>query len=129
MTGPAGQGPAGQDPAGPGRARSSQADDPEERDPGLARERTSLSWTRTAISFAALGGVVLKANVISGLIILAIAPLIWQLGRVTRGDSSGATLPAVGATRLFMITVSIVAVSLLCLFIAIFGRAVPGALR
>jgi uncharacterized membrane protein YidH (DUF202 family) len=129
MTGPAGQGPAGQGPGGRGRARPSQADDPEERDPGLARERTSLSWTRTAISFAALGGVVLKANVISGLIILAIAPLIWQLGRLTRGDSSGTTLPAVGATRLFMITVSIVAVSLLCLFIAIFGRAVPGALR
>jgi uncharacterized membrane protein YidH (DUF202 family) len=129
MTGPAEQGPAGQGPAGPGRARPEAADDPEERDPGLARERTSLSWTRTAISFAALGGVVLKANVISGLIILAIAPLIWQLGRVTRGDSAGTALPAVGATRLLMITVSIVAVSLLCLFIAIFGRAVPGALR
>ena len=120
MTG--GTGPAGPERPDPG-------DDPEERDPGLARERTSLSWTRTAISFAALGGVVLKANVISGLIILAIAPLIWQLGRVTRGDSPGTSLPAVGATRLFMITVSIVAVALLCLFIAIFGRAVPGALR
>jgi uncharacterized membrane protein YidH (DUF202 family) len=129
MTESAEPGPAGPGPAGPGRARPQPADDPEERDPGLARERTSLSWTRTAISFAALGGVVLKANVISGLIILAIAPLIWQLGRVTRGDSPGTSLPAVGATRLFMITVSIVAVSLLCLFIAIFGRAVPGALR
>jgi uncharacterized membrane protein YidH (DUF202 family) len=104
-------------------------DDPEERDPGLARERTLLSWTRTAISFAALGGTVLKANVISGLIILAIAPVIWQLGRVSRGTAARTGLPAVGATRLFIITVSIVAVSLLCLVVAIFGQAVPGALR
>ena len=114
-------------PTGPGR--SQPGDDPEERDPGLARERTSLSWTRTAISFAALGGVVLKANVISGLIILAIAPVIWQLGRVTRGKAESADLTAIGATRLFLIAVSIVAVSLLCLAVAIFGRSVPAALR
>jgi uncharacterized membrane protein YidH (DUF202 family) len=104
-------------------------DDPEERDPGLARERTSLSWTRTAISFAALGGAVLKANVITGLVILAIAPVIWQLGRVSRGRAARTDLTAADATRLLIITVSIVAVSLLCLVIAIFGKAVPGALR
>ncbi len=76
--------PGGQD--GPGDDR----DDPEERDPGLARERTSLAWTRTAISFAALGGVVLKANVVTGLIILAIAPVIWRLGHATRGGAERA---------------------------------------
>ena len=104
-------------------------DDPEERDPGLARERTSLAWTRTALSFAALGGAVLKVNVITGLVILAVAPVIWQAGRVTRGRSPATGLPAVGATRLFLIAVSIVAVSLLCLAVAIFGSSVPGALR
>jgi uncharacterized membrane protein YidH (DUF202 family) len=114
--------------------RDPTADGPEERDSGLARERTALSWTRTAISFAALGGTVLKENVITGLIILAIAPLIWQLGRVTRGAAPGAgdrlpVMPVVGATRLFRITVSIVGVALLCLVIAILGRSAPGALR
>jgi len=104
-------------------------DDPEERDPGLARERTSLAWTRTAISFAALGGTVLKANVITGLITLAIAPLIWQLGRVSRGSATDGELPEVGAFRLFLIAVTIVLVAMICLAIAIFGRAVPGALR
>jgi uncharacterized membrane protein YidH (DUF202 family) len=103
-------------------------DDPEERDPGLARERTSLAWTRTAISFAALGGVVLKTNVVTGLIILAIAPIIWHFGRITRGRST-AGLPVVGAARLFLIAISLVAVSLLCLAVAIFGKSVPGALR
>jgi uncharacterized membrane protein YidH (DUF202 family) len=98
-------------------------------DPGLARERTSLAWTRTAISFAALGGAVLRANVITGLIILAIAPVIWQLGRVSGGGAARTDLPIVGATRLFIIAASIVAVSLLCLVIAIFGKAVPGAIR
>jgi Domain of unknown function (DUF202) len=134
-------------------------DDLEERDPGLARERTSLAWTRTALSFAALSGAVLKANIITGLIILAVAPLIWQLGHISRGrppdsprpadptapagpansalpagpalpaDPAGPALPVVGATRLFIITLAVVAVSLLCLIVAILGPADPGALR
>jgi uncharacterized membrane protein YidH (DUF202 family) len=127
MSPPGGQEAAGQAAAGQGQPRS--GDGPEERDPGLARERTSLSWTRTAIAFAALGGTMLKANVVTGLVILAVAPVVWQLGRVTRGDAAQAGLSAVGAMRLFIITVSIVAVALLCLAVAIFGRAVPGALR
>jgi uncharacterized membrane protein YidH (DUF202 family) len=106
----------------------------EEGIPGLAQERTSLAWTRTAISFAALGGVVLKANVITGLIILIVAPVIWQLGRVSRGNApvTGGheqAMPVVGAARLFTIAVSIAVVALLCLVIAIFGKSVPGALR
>ncbi len=124
--------PAPPPPPEPGRPSggSQPGPDPEERDPGLARERTSLAWTRTAIAFAALGGVVLKANVVTGLIILAIAPLVWQLGRVpARGGSPGASLAAVSAARLRLITVSIVAVSLLSLLVAVLGRSVPGALR
>jgi uncharacterized membrane protein YidH (DUF202 family) len=103
--------------------------DPEQPDAGLARERTSLSWTRTAISFGALGGTVLKENVVTGLVILALVPVIWQLGRVSRGRGAHGNLPAVRAARLFFITVSIVAVSLVCLAVAIFGKSVPGALR
>jgi uncharacterized membrane protein YidH (DUF202 family) len=112
-----------------GQAGDQAGDGPQERDPGLSRERTSLAWTRTAISFAALGGTVLKANVITGLLILAIAPVIWQLGRVSRGRAAPTELRALGATRLFIIAASIAAVSLLCLVVAIFGKAVPGALR
>jgi hypothetical protein len=72
---------------------------------------------------------VLKANVITGLIILALAPVVWHLGRVSRGSAARAGLPLVSATRLFLITVSIVAVALICLAVAIFGKSAPGALR
>ncbi len=112
--------------------------DPEERDPGLARERTSLAWTRTAISFAALGGAVLKVNVVTGLIILAIAPLVWQLGRLSgdvlqegaakAADTKAGDPEMIGVTRIRLITVSIVGVSLLCLLVALLGHAAPGAL-
>jgi uncharacterized membrane protein YidH (DUF202 family) len=109
-------------------APQAPGDDPEERDPGPARERTSLAWTRTALSFAAVGGVVLKVNVITGLLILAVAPVVWQLGRVSRGGGAPG-LPVVGPVRMFVIAVSIVAVALLSALVAIFGHSVPGALR
>jgi uncharacterized membrane protein YidH (DUF202 family) len=94
-------------PARPGPS----PDDPEESDPGLARERTSLAWTRTAISFAALGGAVLKVSVAFGLVILAMAALVWRLGQVQRP----------GAQRLWLTTVIIVAVAMLSLAIALAG--------
>ena len=136
MTGPEAPAPGGEVAPDPDQQRSREpsGNELEEGIPGLAQERTSLAWTRTAISFAALGGVVLKENVITGLIILAIAPVVWQLGRVSRGAGSRAAqreqaMPVVGAVRLFTIAVSTAVVALLCLIIAIFGKSVPGALR
>ena len=83
-------------------------DGPEDRDPGLARERTALAWTRTAISFAAVGGVVLKRDVVPGLILLAVALVIWELGR----------LPHHRPGQLRLVTVTIVAVSLVVLVVS-----------
>jgi Domain of unknown function (DUF202) len=105
------------------------ATDTEEGDAGLALERTSLSWTRTAISFAALGGVMLKDNVITGLLILAVVPVIWRLGRLPSSGSPPSGLPTVGATRIRVITASVVGVALLSLLIAVLGPSVPGALH
>jgi uncharacterized membrane protein YidH (DUF202 family) len=80
---------------------------PPDIDPGLARERTQLAWTRTAISFAAVAGVVLKKEVIPGLILLCIAPAIWAVGRraYRRQD------------RLKVVTGTIVAVSVVALVV------------
>ena len=69
------------------------ADDIEDADPGLARERTELSWTRTAISFAALGGAVLKSRPYAGISILVLSGLIWELGQVARASGAGRAGP------------------------------------
>ncbi len=84
-------------------------DDHEDGDPGLARARTSLAWTRTALSFAAVGGVVLKKDVVAGLIIMAATPVIWQLGRLAYHRPG----------RLKLVTATIVAISLVALGVAV----------
>jgi uncharacterized membrane protein YidH (DUF202 family) len=95
--------------AGSGNAGDHVPDDIEDLDPGLARQRTSLAWTRTALSFAAVGGVVLKKDVVPGLVILCIVPVVWQLGRLPRH------LPG----RLKLVTATIVTVSLVALVVAL----------
>jgi uncharacterized membrane protein YidH (DUF202 family) len=83
--------------------------DYEDVDPGLARVRTSLAWTRTALSFAAVGAVVLRKDIIAGLLILAAAPVIWRLGRLDHH------LPG----RIRLVTATIVAVALVSLVVAV----------
>ena len=83
--------------------------DYEEADPGLARVRTSLAWTRTALSFAAVGAVALRKDVIAGLLILATVPVIWWLGRLTHHFRG----------RIRLVTATIVIVSLVALAVAV----------
>ena len=64
-------------------------DDIEDADPGLAAERTELAWTRTAISFAAVGGAALRSHPAVGVPLLALSPLIWELGRLPRKPGTG----------------------------------------
>lgn len=94
-------------------------DQDQDHDPGLAAERTRLAWSRTAISVAALGGVVLKLNVATGLAILVIAPLLWQIGRFAPSGSDATASPAARRIRIQAITASIVIVSILCLVVAL----------
>jgi uncharacterized membrane protein YidH (DUF202 family) len=86
-----------------------ESQDDHDADPGMARARTSLAWTRTALSFAAVGGVVLKRDLVPGLIIMAAAPVVWQLGRLAHH------LPG----RLKLVTVTIVVVALVSLAVAV----------
>ncbi|HLK00436.1 MAG TPA: hypothetical protein VKU39_11080, partial [Streptosporangiaceae bacterium] len=81
------------------------------------------------ISVAALGGVAVKVNVPAGLAILAVAPLLWQIGRLTPSGSPGLASPVARVTRIRVITVTIVAVSVLCLIVALLGPGLPGELR
>ena len=110
-----GSGPPDQHGSGPPAQRGSgspgqHAPSPSgPRDPGLAQERTALAWTRTAISFAAVGGVVLKREIVPGLILLAVAPAIYVLGRLAY------TRPQ----KHKLVTGTIVAVALVALVVAI----------
>jgi uncharacterized membrane protein YidH (DUF202 family) len=80
------------------------------RDPGLARERTALAWTRTALSFAAVGGVVLKREVVPGLILLAVAPVIYVVGRMayTRPEKHKLVVGAIVAVALVALVVALI---------------------
>ena len=109
-------------PAGPPPAGSGPARDPDRgghADPGLARERTRLAWSRTAIAFAALGGVMLRRELAAGLLVLASTPLIWVAGRF----ASPGTRPAPRPGRLLVVTVAVTVVSVLAVIVALVGSA------
>jgi uncharacterized membrane protein YidH (DUF202 family) len=89
--------------------------DDNERDPGVARERTMLAWTRTAIGFVAVGAAMLKANVPAGFVVLAMSVPIWVVDRVTaRSPESW-----LAARRHILVTATIIVVALAALVITL----------
>jgi uncharacterized membrane protein YidH (DUF202 family) len=93
-------------------------DEPEDLQPGLARERTQLAWTRTALSFAAVGGVILKTNVGAGLAVLGVSAAVWGLRRLFPVASPAGTR----STQLLLVTVTVTAVALVALAVAFLGH-------
>ena len=102
---------------GPDRADRDPGPDMEERDPGLARERTALAWTRTAISVAALGGAVLKTDPPAGIVVLAMSAPVWWLGHPLRHERPG---PGNGH-RILLVTITVTLVA--CVALALTLRA------
>jgi len=93
--------------------------DPEDLDPGLARERTRLAWARTAIAFAAVGAGVVRKDVIDGLIVLAGAPLVWAVGYFAVRSRRPEQIPR----RLLLVTVSVIVTAVLATVVAFLGHA------
>ena len=114
MNPPAGKAPAGDEPA----------DDIGYADRGLARERTELAWTRTAIAFAALGAALLRYRPLVGLPILALSAVVWRLGRPPGPARAGHARDR----RPLLITVTTVGVSLAALALSVLGPGI-GPLR
>jgi uncharacterized membrane protein YidH (DUF202 family) len=90
---------------------------PEDFDPGLARERTRLAWTRTAIAFAAVGAAILKSHLAAGLTVLGLAAVVWGLRNLFRDAAVPRSQPA----RLLGVTLTVVAVAIVALVIAFLG--------
>jgi uncharacterized membrane protein YidH (DUF202 family) len=102
------------------------ADDMEDTDPGLARERTGMAWTRTAISFAALGGAVLKTTAPAGALVLAMSAVVWGLGRMSR-HPRGRENPR--WNRHLLITLTVTLVSLVALGVVLLAGNSPSRFR
>jgi uncharacterized membrane protein YidH (DUF202 family) len=88
-----------------------------EPDPGLASERTRLAWTRTAISVAALGGVLLRTAPTTGTLVLAASGLIWGIG--CRASRSVATPSGDRRALLASISATVTALSVGALLLAV----------
>jgi uncharacterized membrane protein YidH (DUF202 family) len=99
-------------------------DDIEDRDPGLARERTDLAWTRTAIAYVALGALMLHSSP-AGLAVIAVAAAVWGLGQLSARQAY-ATARRRLSHRLTvrLVTAATTLVSLLALVLAVLA---PGA--
>jgi uncharacterized membrane protein YidH (DUF202 family) len=98
-------------------------DDPEDADPGLARQRTRMAWVRTTIAFTALGGAVLKTNIAAGITVLAMIPLVGLTGHLSRHSVPGRARP--GHLLVTAVAITAVAVGVLILVLLGHGRS-PG---
>ena len=97
-------------------------EDIEFSDPGLARERTRLAWTRSSISFAAIGIAILKDRPVIGAPLLIFSVAIWAIGRSIRGQDTA----AVAQRRALLVTTGIVVMSVAALVIALLGKSPHG---
>ncbi len=93
-------------------------------DPGLARERTSLAWTRSSISLAAIGVVILKNRPLIGAPLLILGAVVWAIGRSRRAPGQA----GLGRKRLLFVTICITLVAAAALVIALGGPS-PRGLR
>jgi uncharacterized membrane protein YidH (DUF202 family) len=85
-------------------------------DPGLARERTSLAWTRTAIGFAAIGAALLHKYVVLGVVVLVLAGIVRATGRLGR-IGVGQARPR----RLLIIALAVTGIAVAALALTVFG--------
>ena len=78
--------------------------------------RTKLAWTRTAIAFAAIGGVMLRLSPIAGLVVLVLSLPIWAVAHRSRDTD-------LSPRGLRLVTTTVVIVAIAALVVAIFGRS------
>ncbi len=93
-------------------------------DPGLAAERTGLAWTRSAISFAAIGVVILRQRPLVGIPVLILSAVVWITGHAQRKPGRA----GLGPRRVLFVTVCVTVIAAAALAIALAGPS-PHGLR
>jgi uncharacterized membrane protein YidH (DUF202 family) len=96
--------------------------DSQPSDPGLARERTSLAWTRSAIAFAAIGAAITRTRPIVGTPLLGFSAVIWLIGRARRTPGLAGLAPR----RVLTVAISVTVVAIAALIIALAEQSAPG---
>jgi uncharacterized membrane protein YidH (DUF202 family) len=79
----------------------------------LARERTNLAWTRTAIAFAATGAAILKNHLVAGLVVLALGVVAWGMRLAFPPTIHDQSRPR----RLLLVTITVSAVGIVALIL------------
>jgi uncharacterized membrane protein YidH (DUF202 family) len=100
----------------------------EDLDPGLARERTVLAWSRTGLSFLALGGIMVRVDPLAGLAVLGLGGLVWVLGYFHHRSmwaAAGATRWLTHRRALRLIAAGTALVALVALAIALLREGRP----
>jgi len=105
-----------------GSPHTAPADDIEDADPVLASERTDLAWTRSAISFLALGIAILKFRPVIGIPLLAFSAVVWLIGRASPTRDQ----PGTASRRMLLVTVAVCVLALAALVLAFVGHGSPG---
>jgi uncharacterized membrane protein YidH (DUF202 family) len=106
----------------PGQAQSRVPEDIEETDPGLARERTKLAWTRSSVSVAAIGVLIMKTRPLVGAPLLILSAIIWSIGLVRRQPGRAGLAPK----RVLFVAICVLVIGIVALTLALIGHSPHG---
>jgi len=84
--------------------------------PGLARERTDLAWTRSAIAFVALGAAILKIHPAAGFPVMGVGVVIWLLPHVS--PRRGGRL---ASRRTLLVTIAVTSLAVVSVVLTLAG--------
>jgi len=88
-------------------------------DPGLARERTQLAWSRTAISFAAVGAAILHTDRAAGAVVIVMSAAVWGIGQLPAHERAEAGRSPTRRRTVQLITVATTLVSVVALTLSL----------
>ncbi|MGN6794520.1 MAG: DUF202 domain-containing protein [Streptosporangiaceae bacterium] len=103
-----------------GRPSEEVPGDIEGADPALARERTELAWSRSAIAFFGLGAAVLKFRPVTAVPILLLGAMVWLVGHISPRSGRAGVL---GERRVLVVTVAVTSLALIALVLTYAGSS------